>query len=430
MIKKVIRTILPSCLLCTLRVWRDNLVIAKGKAVLQKYRKKHPRKRNEKCRIVFIVQRTEVFNSVRTIAEAASKDARCEVYLLPLPRCKNNGSKLNWDSYDDVVQYCKGLGIGTVLQTKDPESGMLFNLSKLNPDYVFLSVPYTRQYPEPYQIANLARITKVCYVPYGYSFLESHLHLAYDDAFILQLISFVFSTSQLEYNFIERKIRLFERLHGKFVYNLGFPRFDLLCKTDKETPTVLWLPRWTANVGYQAKNEQSSFLRYKSDFLSFAERHPEARFVIRPHPLMFENYKSCGIMSEEEISSYIERIQAMENTCLDTSPDYLPALNGASVLLSDFTSLLAEYYTTEQPIVFTGNTDSFSPYDREMIDTFYLTDNWLDVERTLDGLLSGTDPKAEMRKEAVNRFMRTDSQTIGASILNVLINDFKKERQL
>ena len=425
--RSLIRKMIPSRALNAIRLWRDNFVIAKDRKVLEKFRKAHPKEKNNKCRLVFIVQRTEVFNSVRSIAETAGNDARFEVYFLPLPRCQNGRFELLWDTYDNVVTFCKKLGFGTVLEMANETRDTYFDLSKLNPDVIFLNVPYTRQYPKPYRIEQLAKIAKVCTIPYGYSMIESHLHLIYGDPVFMQNIDYIFAGSPLEFGFLKPKVALAERRGKRIVYNVGFPRFDLMNKSCAQKKCVLWLPRWTANVGLQASNEQSSFLEFKDSFLQFAKEHPDVRFVIRPHPLMFENYQSKGIMTKEEVDAYLEAIRTMENMSLDSDSDYLQALNGATVLLADFTSLLAEFYISEKPVVFTGDTTDFSAYDKPMLDTFYFAGRWEEVERTLNALLSGDDPKAAQRKQNVKDFLPETKQSVGRTILDILLNDFKEQ---
>ena len=48
----------------------------------------------------------------------------------------------------------------------------------------------------------------------------------------------------------------------------------------------------------------SSFLKYKSIFFSIADEHPEISILVRPHPLMFNNFIHTGLMTEEEVKEY------------------------------------------------------------------------------------------------------------------------------
>ena len=146
----------------------NNFRVARGQYLTERNRivRTHD---NEKMRIVFIVQRTEVFNSVRSVFEAAVANDECEVYLLPLPRYSNEYNGLFWDTYASVVEFCYQLYGGKVIDTYDFKTETYYDLTELMPDYIFLNVPYTSEYPDVYSIEKLAFISKVCYVPYGYA---------------------------------------------------------------------------------------------------------------------------------------------------------------------------------------------------------------------------------------------------------------------
>lgn len=79
---QVIKKITPRRVYDLCCVFYNNFRIARGQYLTERNRivRTH---QNEKMRVVFIVQRTEVFNSVRTVFEAAVAKDECEVYLLP-----------------------------------------------------------------------------------------------------------------------------------------------------------------------------------------------------------------------------------------------------------------------------------------------------------------------------------------------------------
>jgi hypothetical protein len=426
-LKSIIRRCVPSRIYTFASKCKVPFVIAHTQAE-NKQKLRGDWGKNSTIKIVFIVQRTEVFNSVRTVFEAAVKNDRCEAYLLPLPRCRNDSRELRWETYDSVVDFCRELGAGIVIESYDRKMNKFNDLGQLKPDYVFLNVPYTSQYPDEYSMDKLVSITKVCYIPYGYSTLEKHLQLIYNsNKSFVRGIDFIFASNRFEYNFVKKRFFISEIKNGKVLYNIGFPRFDLIKKEPNRNRTILWLPRWTVNIGKQGKNEQSSFLKYYSNFLRFAETHPNVNFIIRPHPLMFENFKKNGVMFDDEIDGFLQNVRQLKNVTLDSTSDYLNALNSATILLADFTSLLAEYYVSGQPIVYTGGRGDFSKYDREMLNTFYSARTWSEVQRILEALLSGDDSHKENRKRSVDRFLNVGNQCAGDAILNLLMDDFNKK---
>ena len=164
---KVMKRTMPSRLYDLCCACYNNLRVARGQYLTVKKRIVRTQDKG-KMRIVFIVQRTEVFNSVRSVFEAAVADDECEVYLLPLPRYSQECEELAWDTYASVVEFCHQLSGGTVIDTYDFETKTYYHLTELMPDYIFLNVPYTIEYPDVYSMEELSFISKVCYVPYGY----------------------------------------------------------------------------------------------------------------------------------------------------------------------------------------------------------------------------------------------------------------------
>ena len=192
---QIIERIMPRKLFNLCRVCYNNLRVAREQYLTE--RKRIVRAyHNEKMRIVFIVQRTEVFNSVRSIFEAAVANEECEVYLLPLPRCAIEHKELLWDTYASVVDFCYQLYGGNVIDTYDFETEKYYDLTEIMPDYIFLNVPYTVEYPDVYSLEKLALVAKVCHVPYGYVMSNekkySELYAGAYDVDLMKHISFFF----------------------------------------------------------------------------------------------------------------------------------------------------------------------------------------------------------------------------------------------
>ena len=84
---------------------------------------------------------------------------------------------------------------------------------------------------------------------------------------------------------IRDKVQKFEKT--------GFPEFDsykVSHKNNSDKKTILWTPRWS----YDPVLGGSHFFEYKDEILNFAEKNPYLSIIIRPHPLMFENFIKEG----------------------------------------------------------------------------------------------------------------------------------------
>lgn len=407
----------------------NNFRVARGQYLTERNRIARTRT-NEKMRIVFIVQRTEVFNSVRTIFEAAVANDKCEVYLLPLPRCSNEHEELLWNTYASVVKFCHQLYGGTVIDTYDFETETYYNLTELMPDYIFLNVPYTIQYPDVYSLEKLALIAKICYVPYGYAMPNEK---KYPDLYagpyyvdLMKYISFLFADGDASYSYCKKnRMWLSEFLFGKRLYNIGYPRFDTIDAQEVRPMgnTILWLPRWTAVNQIDNGNLESHFFDYSDNLLKYVDGQDHYRLVVRPHPLMFENYIKYGLMSEQDVLTYKGVMKNNGKFSLDEKPSYDDAFNTADVLVADYSSTIIEFFFRGKPIIYCGKREELSPQIADVTKTFYYVNGWEQLKKVLDDLKEGNDPLKEERRIAVEQF-KAGKQNAGKAILNALRKNY------
>ena len=431
---QVIEKSMPKRLRRLYRTCMDNIWTATGQYLIG--RKRIVRTCcNEKMRIVFIVQRTEVFNSVRSVFEAAVANDECEVYLLPLPRCAIEHKELLWDTYASVVEFCHQLCGGTVIDTYDFETETYYDLTELMPDYIFLNVPYTIQYPDVYSLKKLALIAKVCYVPYGYAMPNEK---KYPDLYagpyyvnLMKYISFLFADGDASYSYCKKnRMWLSELLFGKRLYNIGYPRFDTIDAQEVQPMgnTILWLPRWTAAKQIDDGNLASHFFDYGDSLFEYVDGQDHYRLVVRPHPLMFENYIKYGLMSEQDVLTYKEVMKNNGRFSLDEKPSYDDAFNTADVLVADYSSTIIEFFLRRKPIIYCGKREELSPQIADVTRTFYYVDGWEQLKKVLDDLKDGIDPLKEERRIAVEQF-RTRTQNAGEAILNVLRRNYVSSKE-
>lgn len=416
------------------RTCMDNIWTAKGQYLTKRNQivRTHC---NNKMRIVFIVQRTEVFNSVRTIFEAALANDECEVYLLPLPRCATEYKELFWETYASVVEFCYQLHGGTVIDTYDFETETYYDLTRLMPDYIFLNVPYTMQYPDVYSLEKLALIAKVCYVPYGYAMPNEELFSdLYASAFYTGLtkhISFLFADGDTSYSYCKKnRMWLSELLFGKRLYNIGYPRFDTIdaLEVGPMGNTILWLPRWTAAQQIDDGNLASHFFDYNDSLLEYVDGQDYYHLIIRPHPLMFENYIEYGLMSEKDVLMYKEVLENNGKFLLDEKPSYDDAFNTADVLVADYSSTIIEFFLRGKPVIYCGKREELSSQISDVTKTFYYVNGWEQLKKVLDDLKEGIDPLKEERRVAVEQF-RAGTQDAGEAILNVLKKNYVSSKE-
>lgn len=375
--------------------------------------------KNEYPKIAFIVSFPEVWNSLRSIYEAALS-MNLDTLVVCVPKKDSKGDYL---LKNDAYEFLSKNNVNNIIDGRLNDKEW-FDLKNWNADYVFFSRPYKSEYPECYSPYALSRYTSVCYVPYGFIMSEGHIfESVYNWPFILgTAFSFVQSDNQLE----KCKKKFFKQFisHRNSFVNLGHPRFDLLGKcstTDTSKFTIAWMPRWE----FIEKEGQkvSHFLAYFDDWYSYADSNKDVDFILRPHPLMFSTMVKENIIDQSAVDGIIRKIDCAPNVFLDMGGDYLPTLKKANVLIADLTSLIVEFFVTGKPIIYCDKADMFNN-DAKMIDeVLYHANTWTDVCDCLEKLKNHIDEKKNDRARVINGLIPSNAGDIGKSIVNYLLNE-------
>ena len=148
--------------------------------------------------------------------------------------------------------------------------------------------------------------------------------------------------------------------------------------------TILWLPRWTAVNQIDNGNLESHFFDYSDNLLKYVDGQDHYRLVVRPHPLMFENYIKYGLMSEQDVLTYKEVMKNNGRFSLDEKPSYDDAFNTADVLVADYSSTIIEFFLRRKPIIYCGKREELSPQIADVTKTFYYANGWDQLKKILD----------------------------------------------
>ena len=158
--------------------------------------------------------------------------------------------------------------------------------------------------------------------------------------------------------------------------------------------------------------------------MKFVNEHKDVRFILRPHPLMFKTMVKETDFSPEQVEQMKNNIINTENLILDEADDYITTLIETDILLSDSTSLIAEFFVTERPIVFCDTIDNYNEDGIKITNALYQESTWPDIENRLVDLLSGNDPDKEKRKSVIKEVMGENGGRIGIDIVDYIIKDY------
>ena len=273
--------------------------------------------------------------------------------------------------------------------------------------------------PKQWSLKNLSKYSLLCYIPYGFDFTKDiHLRIEYNAKF-LDYVSYYFADNSETFYYVQNRSKINTFFKTRESFNLGYPRFDFIKTIDHVSlrrKSVLWIPRWST----QSKNDRSFFFDYLEVLLSFFDRHTEMKLIIRPHPLMFNNFVEKKIMTESEVFDLKNRINKIQNVSWDKNFDYLETFDEVDLMISDFSSLMIEFYATLKPLIYCGgNLKTFNNIGRTMAKGLYHVNNSDELIRTLEMLQYGDDIYYNFNKEIVDKYIK-DKNDIGIEIKKAL----------
>ena len=397
-----------------------------SKEYIQTRKRLRSNRQNKKLpRIAFIVDMPETWNSfVSVYKEALYRELQVLVLAVPLDE-KSVGKKDRRDNCKSYV-YLKESGVN-VVNAYSSDNKEWFDLESWQPDYVFYTRTYDTEYPVRYRSKNVSQYAEICVIPYGYSIVKgSVFDIAYGKRFFSR-VSITFATNMSSAKLIKDKIKHMGLSKYNIELDIGYPRFDLYADRNidnkkNKIDTIAWLPRFVFQK--ERINYPSHFLDFYEQFLELAKKHSTIQFIIRPHPLMFPSMIKNEIKTKEEVENILQRVNNSDNICFDFIPDYTDTLLKADLLIADFTSLIAEFLATGNPVILCDIPDMFLDGEIKLADLSYPGLTWSQVENTVEALIGGKDPLAKKREEYRKDIFADSKNTIGARIVDYIINDY------
>lgn len=304
------------------------------------------------------------------------------------------------------------------------------DLRQFDFSYVFYNSPYFAFYPKSYHPKYVTKYTKICYTPYGYTLSKMFLPISSSwDEF--RWFYCVYACSKGEKSYFDDRIKKKGTANLQRVAFCGFPRMhSFVAQKDANAPMwefsknkfrALWTPRWSTEDAIGGSN----FLKYKDFMLELVKDNPDIDFVFRPHPLTFGNFIQTGQMTKPQVDSYKVACDT-NNSKLDETSEYAPTFWQSGVLITDFSSIIIEYFITEHPIVFcTTKTNMDQPTEEfeKMLSCCYIANSEEDIKKYLLQLKKGEDPLKEKRLIAIQEIFGDDIDKIPSRICDDLWQD-------
>lgn len=291
----------------------------------------------------------------------------------------------------------------SVVSAWDALRHRVVDVQKIDVDILFYQQPWdTLGALAPHRVSSRALTFYFSY----YMLNNLNLKLEVGEEFHRTIYGYIVNSAGVARMFRDEQRKLGFAHVPKFL-PLGHPMMDNfhLCQNLIENQGyVIYAPHWTIVYGnHRPLLHYSTFLENGSAVLDYARRHPQVKWVFRPHPALRKALMSSGAMSKIQIDNYY---QAWEQIGIGWySGDYVDLFLSSRALITDCGSFLTEYAATGNPLVRLISKDiNVSPHPSlvEVYASYYQVHDLDELQRTLDAVvLRGEDPIQAQRLKAV-----------------------------
>ncbi len=375
-------------------------------------------KNNSKIRVGFYCDGGQFWSTFCDVYERMLKDDRFETVVVASPETFRN----------EIYHYdaLKFLDEKNIPYVKAYDEGKWLDFKTLKLDYFF----YNRHYlgrQSKHSSFNVARkYSKICYVPYAICPQVGSIQDTLCNFEELRGFDFLFSENNMMTKIYTMYKNKFENVITR-IETVGSPKFEYaVTNADKEpcfdkskyVQSVLYTPRWCFSDG------TSSFFELKDYFFELVSKNKNIEYIFRPHPLMKQAVEdNIGI---EFWNEFIAEFDKYENAEVDFNTDYMASFSRASVLVSDLSTMMFEFSTTEKPVIYMYKVDKLNEFGKEASKGYYYCYNAEDVDKTLELLREGKDKFTETRKEISDRLYHNDGVSPAENICDIIIKDYEK----
>ncbi len=359
-------------------------------------------KREGPIRVAFLCQYIPAWSKMDGIYQAMRQDPRFGPALICLPSGIRDCQLLDPENMEnDTLDYMRANGYPEAVNARTGRESWLPLEDYV---YIFYQRPYNTYLPRPYTVSRTSKHSKLCLLMYAIEMLQEITDITLERDFMAYVAYyFAENTSVAKINI--RKNALGHKLGLQRTLCLGMPVLEsLLEKQGAESPAwnfsrnsfrILWTPRWTTELSAGGSN----FFTYYQSLTDYAAAHPDMDFLYRPHPLTFSHFLETGEMTQEQVDAFHARCEAILNLALDQEQQYDATFWQSSVLISDYSGMVPEYFLTGKPLIFciSNMVLTLSDFGEKILAGCYVVREEQELFATLDMLGRGEDPLKEKR---------------------------------
>jgi hypothetical protein len=379
--------------------------------------------------VLFVCHEPAMWNMFESVYREMEQDPGFSPLVVALPY---RHETLPHGQYKDagMMKFCEANGFRVVLGY-DKENNTWLNPASLAPDYVFFQQPYSYHLHQMWSMEMVAMIARVCYIPYATFLAKGEIAAVLHPESLFRLANLFFMENPWEKKSLEEEFKDRRRYGNKKIILTGYPKLDYLVNKNgliggvwkrgmsNDIKRILWTPRW------RTTERTCHFFDYKDYFLKFCKKHPDIDFVFRPHPLFWQNFAKTGELPLDEQKQMQLDYGKSLNMSIDNNAGYADTFLTSDMLISDFSSMIFEYFATGKPIIYTHRKNVFNEYGVMLSAGLYWVRNNKELDATISMLLAGNDPLRKKREELMKTMFFMPETGAGRMIKEYLKVDYK-----
>lgn len=156
--------------------------------------------------------------------------------------------------------------------------------------------------------------------------------------------------------------------------------------------------------------------------MNYAKLNSDVQIIIRPHPLMMRHYITENIVSPDFFDKLEKSFLQIGNIHFDKTKDYFDSLDKADVFVSDYTSLLVEYFVSGKPVIYLGKINLFNKDAKKMCSSFYRANSWNEIKNFIENIKFGFDSLKIKRNKIFQKIIKNYGKS-ARNIFDILKNN-------
>jgi len=365
-------------------------------------------KRGEKVRVAFYVNDTKW--KCQNLFDLMKKSKDYDPFVLVARTCGKKEAQTEKE-LEDIVKFFEERNM-PVYRIYKPNKKAPIAIKKFKPDIVFYSRPWG--IAKGHNIKSVSKSALTAYVPYFIS--NSSAELEANGKFQNRLWKYYILNEDLRREYAQCMAN-----QGRNLAVVGYPLMETYIgyqPSDKRQNYVIYAPHWS--VG-ETKLKYATFDWSGPYMLEFAQKHPEIKWVFKPHPILKKTLVNTKHMTEEEVDKYWD---AWDKIAIKyEGPEYLDLFKQSKALITDCGSFLAEYMPTQNPVILL-RSKSASPYNflgQKVTKYYYSVWNVDELSEKLKTIVMGNEDP--WKKE---RLSMLDSLKLITNASENIISDLNK----